>query len=124
MTDVDSSIMDTDLYKNAIREVVGDIATIGEAKTFTFRDANNSVVTADDFEDRFDDLEDADFFATDQFFPQVGGEAVTTDFIKEWGKLVPIGDGIYNIHLRTTNQYMTDANGDPYVFNFKDIYNQ
>lgn len=111
------------IFEEALKSVIGDVAEINDNKTVTFRDSQNRTVEADDFEDAFDDMTDSDFGRTRQILPLVGGKLADAEFIKRWGKLVAIGDGSYRIHLRTNNTYMTDRQGNPYVFDFKAIYN-
>lgn len=119
-----TSIEDNDeIFSKVLKNVVNDVATIHGSTAVTFRDIDNKIVSADEFKDAFDDLTDDSFSKVGQDLPYVGGEQVDADFIKEWGRLISVSDGKYNIHIRTENTYLTNAKGGRYVLDFKSIYN-
>lgn len=126
----DTKDIDTDILEAALKDVVGDVGEINNAKVVTFRGLNNQVVTADDFEDAFDDMTDEDILKTGQSLPYSGGKQVDMDFVREWGRLVAVQDGKYRVHLVVSgneimdNTYLTNEDGSPYVLDFKEVYNR
>lgn len=123
--------VDEDAYKDILKQVIGDSASINGAKTTTFRDMNNNIVSGGQLEEYFDtdiiesdnNLNNSDFINNRIPFPLAGDKPINAEQIVKYGQLESVGDGLYNIRFVTNNRYLLDANGNPYQLDMKTIYN-
>lgn len=96
-----SEAITTDRVTEAITEIYGpivDLSFMGTNNVFSFKDEAGSFVPDDDIYNMFNGLDDDQLTSLFGELPKGAmGETVTADDIKENGRIVSAGDGLYNV---------------------------
>jgi len=112
-----STAVDSDRLRQSIESVYGpivDIAFFGTNEVFSFKDqTTGDFVAEDDLYDMFNSLDDGMLTKALGKLPTGAlGETVTADDIKENGRIISAGDGLYNVSFDDTGILMGD-DGSP-----------
>lgn len=116
------SDVDTTLFDDAYMQVMGDTVNINDKQSLTFRTTTGEVLSGDDFEDLFDDMTESDIVKSSVSMPMFGGDHSDLDTIKEYTQPITVGDGQYYLRMKTSNEYLTDIDGEPYILDMKELH--
>lgn len=110
----------SDTYKDILKQSLGDSASVNGFKTPTFIKNDGSTMDGGTFEDLYENL-------TIEYLKESGQDNLAIpeqlDSYKKYGRLLPVGDGQYNIVMTTTNRFVADKTGKPFTLDMKTLYN-
>ena len=109
----------SDTYEDILKQVLGDSAEVNGYQTPTFIKDDGQALDSGIFEDLYEDMTLEQMEQTGQPKLAMPNEL---DNYKKYGRLLPVGNGQYNILMTTTNRFVADESGNVYTLDMKNLY--